>query len=212
FTGRFEATSTSGLLTLQANLNGDFKDYYVTGVSLTVENTRSYATDFDQSHCAQGAASCPRDLFIDDSGRKTSDNTGRPSLLPMMDPFGVTLTHKLGDPMLHIQGERPVALRGDVQTYLGGEPVVDENGNPVYTGSQPFTYQPGQPKIDNRKQQVYGLVQDDGTVVAIDPTKSPNFAPPTVVLSGITAATTIDVPALTGALANRHALSATDEV
>ena len=50
---------------------------------------------------------------------------------------------------------------------LGGEPVKDENGNPVYTGSTPFTFKAGQGLIRNRGEQVYYLEQGDGSLTPI---------------------------------------------
>ncbi len=98
---------------------------------------------------------------------------------PVKDPNGITLTHPtctdtvnhVGcDPMLHIAGEPVVQARGSVVDYLGGEQVFDENGNPVYTGSQPFTYEAGTAEIVNRGQTVYELEQNDGSLVTIDAT------------------------------------------
>src|SRR5207245_8648728 len=87
----------------------------------------------------------------------------------------------------------------------GGEQVVDENGNHVYSGSAPFQYVAGQPHISNRRQQAYGLVTNTATGVALDAT---NFTPPTANLSSITSATTLDVGVPTAG----YPLTETDQV
>src|SRR5207245_2358038 len=69
---------------------------------------------------------------------------------PVLDPYGNPVYHQIGDPILHAAGDPVVELRGAVQTYLGGEQVVDEQGNPVYTGSQAFQHDPGQAYISDR--------------------------------------------------------------
>ena len=69
--------------------------------------------------------------------------------------------------MLHVAGDPVVQQRGTVVDYLGGEQVYDEQGNAVYTGSQPFTDQPGQAAISDRNQTVLDLEQQNGTLVAI---------------------------------------------
>ena len=86
---------------------------------------------------------------------------------PVKDPNGVTLTHSAGDPMLHVAGDPVVQQRGTVVDFLGGEQVYDEQGNPVYTGSQPFTDQAGQAAISDRNQTVVDLEQQNGSLVAI---------------------------------------------
>ena len=86
---------------------------------------------------------------------------------PVKDPNGVVLTHAAGDPMLHLAGDPVVEQRGSVVDYLGGEQVFDENGNPVYTGSTPFTDSAGQAAISDRGQQIYDLEQANGSLVAI---------------------------------------------
>ena len=107
------------------------------------------------------------------------------------DPNGTVLTHPtctdtvnhVGcDPMLHIAGDPVVQARGSVVDYLGGEQVFDENGNPVYTGSQPFTYSAGQAQIVDRGQTVYKLEQNDGSLVAISDT---NFTAPSFTLTSL---------------------------
>ncbi|HVP75745.1 MAG TPA: hypothetical protein VMS63_06970, partial [Gaiellaceae bacterium] len=113
---------------------------------------------------------------------------------PVKDPNGTTLTHPtctdtlhhVGcDPMLHIAGDPVVEARGSVVDFLGGEQVFDENGNPVYTGSQPFTYQPGTAEIVNRGQTVHELEQSDGSLVAIDAT---SFSAPSFTLTTLAGA------------------------
>ena len=91
------------------------------------------------------------------------------------DPFGAVLLHSTGDPMLHYAGDPVVHQRGEDQLYLGGEPVFDENGNQVFTGSDPVPHSPDQAEITDRGQTVYDLVQADGTLVAIN---APSFSVP----------------------------------
>ncbi|HKI91579.1 MAG TPA: hypothetical protein VJ986_04710, partial [Gaiellaceae bacterium] len=123
----------------------------------------------------------------------------------LTDPAGNPLLHAAGDPMLHIAGDPVVQARGTNVRYLGGEQVYDEQGNPVYTGSAPFTYGPGTPAISDRGQQVYDLVQGDGTPAPIG---AANFAPPATTFSALPAGTVVHVAALT----NGYVLQAGDQV
>ena len=87
---------------------------------------------------------------------------------PLRDPNGNVITYTQAEPMVHTACDTVVESRGaNVEAY-GGEQVYDENGNPVYTGTTPFTDEPGQAEIYNRGQQVYDLEQGDGTLVPIE--------------------------------------------
>ena len=110
------------------------------------------------------------------------------------DPSGTVLTHNAGDPMLHIAGDPVVQPRGSNVEFLGGEQVVDENGNPVYTGNEPFTDLPGQAEIANRGQQVYELVQASGPEVAIG---AANFTPPSESFTTLASGATLNIQTLT---------------
>ena len=121
------------------------------------------------------------------------------------DPSGNPLLHAAGDPMLHIAGDPVVQQRGTDVRYLGGEQVYDEQGNPVYTGSTPFTYGAGTPQISDRGQQVYDLVGSSG---ALAPIGAANFAPPATTFDSIAAGTVLDVAALAGG----YVLHAGDQV
>src|SRR5262249_36554715 len=99
-----------------------------------------------------------------------------------------------------------VHVRGEAQVFLGGEPVFDEHGNQVFTGTDPFTHAPDQAQIDDRRQTVYVLVQSKTSKVAID---APLFnAPSQTFANGIDASTTLNVAALTSG----YTLTASDQV
>ena len=123
----------------------------------------------------------------------------------LTDPSGSPLLHAAGDPMLHIAGDPVVQARGSNVRSLGGEQVYDEQGNPVYTGSTPFTYGAGTPAISDRGQQVYDLVQSDGTLAPIG---AANFAPPATTFSALPAGTVLHV----GELTSGYQLQAGDQV
>src|SRR5262249_37323433 len=122
----------------------------------------------------------------------------------LTDPEGHFLLHAKDDPMLHIVGDPVVHLRGEVQTYLGGEAVTDEQGNPVYTGSSPFLHVPDQGKIQDRLQQVYGLRNPDGSLVAIN---ANTYVATTIARSGLSASTSFTVAEFFG---TAYALGAED--
>ena len=107
------------------------------------------------------------------------------------DPFQVPLLHHDGDPMFHIAGDPIVHQRGDDTLYLGGEPVFDENGNQVFTGSDPFLHSADQGEIQDRRTTVYYLVQANGSAVPIN---AAIFNVPSITLpTGISMSTTLHV-------------------
>ncbi|MHC4396737.1 MAG: hypothetical protein ACYS1A_13895 [Planctomycetota bacterium] len=71
------------------------------------------------------------------------------------DPFGRAVTHKTDDPRIHIVGEHVLHFKDEIQRYLGGEQVYDEQGEPVYNyDGSPFLHLAGQAKIHNRREPV----------------------------------------------------------
>ena len=113
-------------------------------------------------------------------------------------PSGQPVFHQIGDPILHVAGDPVVQLRGAIQAFLGGEQVFDAQGNPVFTGSQPFLESPGEAVLSAVDQQIYMLVQSDGSTVDINSNVAGNpFNPPTAQFpSGISSSTVIDVSTL----------------
>ena len=82
---------------------------------------------------------------------------------PVLDPFtcqvvdgpdGTALTHAANDYEYHTACDPVVEQRGSNVDELGGAQVRDANGNLVYTGTAPFTYQAGQAEIANPGDQL----------------------------------------------------------
>src|SRR5581483_8820530 len=125
---------------------------------------------------------------------------------PVLDPFtcqvvdgpdGQPLTHPAdaandglsSDLAYHTACDPVVEQRGANVDALGGEQVVDANGNYVYTGSTPFTFQAGQGRIAQPGDPVYDLVGADGNLYAINDPAYTAQAPETVRLKSLASGT-----------------------
>ena len=167
-----EATSTSSATTTVERLHGAWTSSPPAGRSCTRSTAAASAAVPGTAQTYFGGEPVIDPL----AGAQLYYSGGEPVLdvftgQPVKDPNGITLTHPtctdtihhVGcDPMLHIAGDPVVEARGSVVDFLGGEQVFDENGDPVYTGSQPFTYEAGTAEIVNRGQTVYELEQNTG--------------------------------------------------
>ena len=109
---------------------------------------------------------------------------------PIKDIYGNQIFHAAGAPQLHYTGDRVTQFAGDIVRYLGGEQVLDEAGQPVFTGTTPFLHLAGQAYIHNRTDRIF-------TTLATRPTFQ---------LAALTAGTQLDIPVAT------HNLAAEDKV
>ena len=115
----------------------------------------------------------------------------------VLDPFGQPVTHHAGDPVTHVAGDPTVQQVGDIVRYLGGEPVLDEQGHVVLTGSTIFTHDAGQAMIHNRGDRVYDLVDASGALVPL--TQTTAYTPATFTLAGgLGASATLNLASLAG--------------
>src|SRR6185312_14021957 len=72
------------------------------------------------------------------------------------------------DPVLHFAGDPIVHMTGDIGRYLGGETVLDEQGNLVANpDSSTFTRAGGEAQLQNRRDPVYVLTDSTGHAVQV---------------------------------------------
>ena len=74
----------------------------------------------------------------------------------VVDPFGFQLEYKTTDALVHFAGDPALHTAGEVQRYLGGEPIVDELGRPVLNADGTYwTARAGQAVIHNRRDLAF---------------------------------------------------------
>ena len=74
----------------------------------------------------------------------------------VVDPFGIQLTYDSTDPLVHFAGDPALHTAGEVERYLGGEPIVDELGRPVLNADGSYwTALAGQAVIHNRRDLAF---------------------------------------------------------
>ena len=98
---------------------------------------------------------------------------------PIKDIYGNQIFHAAGEPQLHYAGDRVTQFAGDIQRYLGGEQVLDEAGNPVFTGTTPFLHIAGQAYIHNRTDRIFTTLATRPTFQLASPTAGTQLNIPT---------------------------------